>query len=51
VVTLRRGCRRGYLVTIVPPAVFPDTAAAGVLLLVSTLPLTRLFSMMAAGLV
>ena len=51
VITLRRGCRRGYLVTVVQPTVFPDTAAAGVLFLVSTLPLTMLFSMMAAGLV
>lgn len=28
VVTLRRGRRRSYLVTVVPPTVFPDTAAA-----------------------
>ena len=35
----------------VPPTVFPDTAPAGALFLDSTLPLTMLFSMMAAGLV
>jgi hypothetical protein len=51
VVTLRRGCRRGYLVPVVPPTVFSDMAAAGALFLVSTLPLTMLFPMMAAGLV